>query len=70
MTSEELQAIQERIRTTLDLFELAEEMFRQRLRRERPAAASEEIEQELDEWRLARPGAEIGDAPGRQRPWR
>jgi hypothetical protein len=58
-----------RMRVTLDLFELGETMLRQRLRREKPAASDDEVEAAVREWRTRRPGAELGDAPGRLRPW-
>jgi hypothetical protein len=57
------------MRTALDLFELGENMLRQRLRRERPQASEEEIEEAVRVWRTSRPGAELGDAPGSPRPW-
>ena len=53
----------------LELFQVAEEMLRQRLRRERPAATGDEIEERVGVWRTARPGAEDGDSPGRPVPW-
>jgi hypothetical protein len=56
------------VRTALDLYEVAETLVRQRLRRERPGASEDEIEQQVGAWRVARPGAEDGDAPGRRRP--
>lgn len=58
-----------RVRLALDLFDLTERMLRQRLRRTRPAASAAEVEASIVAWRLKRPGAEPGDAPGRLRPW-
>lgn len=58
-----------RMRIALDLFELGENMLRQRLRRDRPSASAAEIEEAVRVWRTTRPGAESGDAPGRLRPW-
>jgi len=57
-----------RVRTALDLYEIAEGLVRQRLRREQPNASDDEIEELVTDWRLTRPGAEEGDAPGRRRP--
>lgn len=57
------------MRAALDLFELAEDMLRQRLRRDRPDATEGEIEDAVAKWRTTRPGAEHGDAPGRRREW-
>jgi hypothetical protein len=57
------------MRIALDLFDLGERMLRQRLRRARPGASAAEIEAAVVAWRLARPGAEPGDAPGHRRPW-
>lgn len=55
------------VRTALDLFEVAEAMVRQRLRREHPDASREEIERRVTAWLNHRPGAEYGDCPGRPR---
>ena len=60
----------ERMRLTFDLCQTAEAMKRQSLQRRHPAFGDEEIEKLMDEWRLARPGAELGDGPGRPAPWR
>jgi hypothetical protein len=57
------------MRIALELFELGEMMLRQTLRRKRPGASAAEIEAAVVDWRLRRPGAELGDAPGRLRPW-
>ena len=62
-------AVIDRMQSALDLFEIGEKMLRQRLRRERPGASDAEIEEAVTVWRTARPGAELGDAPGRLRPW-
>jgi hypothetical protein len=53
----------------LELFEVAEQMLRQRLRRENPSGSDEELETQVQAWRTARPGAEDGDSPGRPVPW-
>jgi hypothetical protein len=60
----------ERMRVTLDLFELGEAMTRQRLRRKHPRATDAEIEVLIVEWLERRPGAEDGDADGHRVPWR
>jgi hypothetical protein len=59
----------ERVEAALQLFDLAVEMLRTRLRRERPAASDEEIEAEVRRWVRERPGAEHGDAEGRPAAW-
>lgn len=51
-----------RLRAALELFELGVQMYRQRLRRERPAATERELDDEVQRWLLHRPGAERGDA--------
>jgi hypothetical protein len=61
--------IAERFQTTLALFALGESMLRQKLRRTRPGASEEEIDQLIREWVERRPGAEHGDAEGRPVPW-
>lgn len=43
-------------------------MQRHSLRRADPAASEEEIERRLMKWLSERPGAELGDSPGRLRP--
>ena len=58
------QVIQERMRATLELYEVGEQMMRQRLIREDPTADPAEIERRLVEWLHTRPGAEHGDASG------
>jgi len=52
----------ERLRLVLDLYEFGERMQRSRLRRERPQASDDEIEDAIRSWRLSRPGAPHGDA--------
>ena len=47
------------------MYEAGEQMLRQRLRRERPAASGAEIDAEVNAWLLVRPGAVDGDCPGR-----
>lgn len=53
------------MKTAFDLYELAEAMMRQNLRRRDPSATEEEIEEGIREWLRKRPGAEHGDAEGR-----
>lgn len=60
----------ERMRLTFELCQMAEAMKRQSLQRRHPNLGAEEIEKLMDEWRLSRPGAELGDGPGRPAPWR
>lgn len=62
-------AVAERMRLTFELAELGEEMFRQRLRRDRPELTEGEIDGLVDAWRERRPGAEYGDAQGRPVAW-
>lgn len=54
-------AMMERMRTTFELYELAEQMMRQKLRRQNPGASEEEIEEGIQAWLHHRPGAEHGD---------
>jgi hypothetical protein len=68
-SSEDKQATAERLRMALDLSGLAEELLRQRYRRETPEESEEEIETRIGDWRGIRPGAEHGDAAGRPVPW-
>ena len=57
--------IMARMRMAFDLYETAEAMMRQNLRRRHPEASEAEIERLLDAWLHHRPGAEHGDAVGR-----
>ncbi len=57
------------LQLALDLFEAAEALMRQNLRREFPNASEEEIEGKLVKWLQDRPGAPHGDAPGKPRSW-
>lgn len=60
----------ERMRLAFDLCKTAEAMKRQTLRRRHPDLGTEELEKLIEEWRQRRPGAELGDGPGRPAPWR
>jgi len=57
----------QRMELTFDLYEAAEEIMRQNLRRRNPEASEEEIEEGIREWLRRRPGAEHGDGVGRPR---
>ena len=67
--SQDPQAVAERLRTALDLAVTGEDLVRQRLRRENAGITAEELENRLAQWFLTRPGAEGGDAVGRQVTW-
>jgi hypothetical protein len=58
-----------RFQTTLALFETAEAMLRQKLRRKYPDASEAEIEAHVREWLERRLGAEHGDGVGRPVAW-
>ena len=55
----------EKMRTALELADLAVQIMRQNLRRRTPEASQEEIEAALQAWIRTRPGAEHGDCIGR-----
>jgi len=57
------------MRLALELAELGEAMFRQRVRREQPSLTEDEIDATVDGWRQRRPGAEHGDAVGTPVSW-
>jgi Rv0078B-related antitoxin len=57
-------AVMARVKTTFELYELAEAMMRQNLRRRFPQESEEQIESRLVAWLRDRPGAKIGDASG------
>jgi len=52
------------VQTAFDLFGLAVEMLRTRMRRERPTLSDEELDTAVREWLRRRPGAEHGDCEG------
>jgi hypothetical protein len=57
-----------RMQVAFDLFETAQIIMRQNLRRRHPELKDAEIERRLIEWRHRRPGAEYGDGVGRPVP--
>jgi hypothetical protein len=54
-----------KLRLALDLYEVGEQLQRQRLRRGSPTADVAEIEAELRAWRVRRSGQLAGHHPGR-----
>ena len=57
--------VMSRMKMAFDLYETAEAIMRQNLRRRFPDAQEAEIERQLVDWLRRRPGAEHGDGPGR-----
>jgi hypothetical protein len=57
--------VMSRMKMAFDLYETAEAIMRQNLRRRFPDAPEAEIERQLVDWLRRRPGAEHGDGPGR-----
>jgi hypothetical protein len=58
-------AASDKLRRTLELFDLGVGLMRQNLTRSHPGATEQEIDALLREWLHERPGAEFGDCPGR-----
>ncbi|HEX5714968.1 MAG TPA: hypothetical protein VF179_02340 [Thermoanaerobaculia bacterium] len=58
-------AVLSRMKMAFDLYETAEAIMRQNLRRRFPDVPEAEIERRLVEWLHRRPGAEHGDGAGR-----
>lgn len=54
-----------RMKMAFDLYETAEAIMRQNLRRRFPDAQEAEIERQLVSWLRSRPDSEHGDGPGR-----
>ncbi len=69
MTDQERGAAAARLKTALELADLAAEMMECRLRREYPEASEEELQRRLAGWYQARPGALHGDGVGRPVDW-
>jgi hypothetical protein len=65
METDHQAAVVERMQLAFELYEVAENMMRQNLRRWHPEADEAEIEHRLNEWLRKRPGAEHGDGVGR-----
>ena len=59
----------EKLRITFALIDVAERMFRQRLRRESPDITEQALEERIGAWYAQRPGAEFGDAQGIPGKW-
>jgi Rv0078B-related antitoxin len=59
----------ENLRLTFALHEAGVDMMRQNLRRRWPQMPDDEIEARLLVWLRERPGAELGDAPGKVVSW-
>ena len=59
----------QRMVMALDLYDASEAIVRQSWRRKLPQADDGEIERRVSEWLLSRPGAPLGDTPGRPRAW-
>ena len=57
--------VMSRMKMAFDLYETAEAIMRQNLRRRFPDAQETEIERQLVDWLHRRPGAEHGDGPSR-----
>lgn len=55
----------DKMRSALELADLAVRVMRQNLRRRHPDASAERIEEMLRVWVRTRPGAEHGDCDGR-----
>jgi hypothetical protein len=55
---------EQRLDEVFQLYEAAEMLTRESLRRRYPTADESEIERRLDDWRRERPGAGQGDASG------
>lgn len=51
----------ERMRMTFELYQAAEDLMRQNLRRRNPSASAERIEQGIREWLAGRPGVAEDD---------
>jgi hypothetical protein len=69
MDANRSQRAAERFQMALALYDLGEQMLRQKLLRKHPQASPAEIEALLAAWREHRPGAELGDGEGRPIPW-
>ncbi|MDT5028226.1 MAG: hypothetical protein QOE61_4652 [Micromonosporaceae bacterium] len=54
-----------RLRFALDMYEFGEQMQRARLHRINPEASEADIDAAVASWLCTRPGAPLGDAPGR-----
>jgi hypothetical protein len=69
MTSQDAEAMLERMRLTFDLYATGEALMRQRICRENPGLSPAEVDARLAAWLQTRPDAEHGDAEGRPGTW-
>ncbi len=69
MDARSSEAMRRRVLEAIELYELAEEMVRTRLRRQFPSESNSDIEERVRAWRHERLGAEHGDGPGRVIAW-
>jgi hypothetical protein len=60
----------EHLRLAFELFEVGVDLYREKVRREAPGISEEDLDRRVGEWLMVRPGAELGDAPGRAAPTR
>ena len=60
----------ERFHTAVDLWVTGVTLRRQAIRRDRPEATPQEVEELVNLWLQERPGAETGDGPQADRPGR
>jgi hypothetical protein len=68
-TSQEPEAVAERMRLALDMYATGEALMRQRIQREHPDLTPAEVEARIVAWLQNRPGAENGDAEGSPGTW-
>jgi hypothetical protein len=58
----------DRLRLAFELFEVGVEVYREKVRRDVPGISETELDRRVGEWLMTRPGAELGDCPGRAVP--
>ncbi|MFE3541461.1 hypothetical protein ACFXK0_00645 [Nocardia sp. NPDC059177] len=58
----------QRLKLALEMSDFGIQMYRARMRREFPDASEGAVEAKVHAWLLSRPGAPLGDAPGRPSP--
>ena len=59
----------ERLRIAFELFDVSLRLLRRKLERQHPELSESEREAQIASWLESRPGAELGDAPGRMASW-
>lgn len=60
-----METARDRLRLAIEMHDVGLRMYRQRMRREHPDETDAQIAERVQRWLVDRPGARLGDGPGR-----